>query len=526
MNVTPLETSEMTDEIPGETNSTQRPLAFSYVRFSSEKQRQGASLERQTEAAKRWAEANGYTLDTNLNMQDLGVSAYKGDNATTGALSGFLRAVEAEQVPTGSILLVENLDRISRQKIRKARNTLEAIIDAGVDVVTLSNGKRYTQSDLDDDAMTGIEIILTFQRAHEESLTKSKRVKHGWQRNTEKVKEGSRKRSGATPAWIKLVGTMDDGHFEVIEEQAAITRELFERFGKGETVWSIAKRFRDRGITTPRGKTFAAGNIYRLVKSKAPYGILELGRGTKNDRTVFDQVEDYFPRIVDEETQRKVTVRLQGIEKNKEANRIVNDPSRKTHGILTGVIWSPEKAGGNRAVCRKSTDGSFAYVDAKTRRWVATRAVIEDAFLSGWAEIRQAWDVDTTPEIDAAEAALEAAREALEYAQRTRSPRLEMAAQADAEEAERYLKGLRRGQALMGDELPTNIDPETCGMERWEINEVVRRVVDRIEVIRSDQRKGRKAGEDGRKGKLTMLKVTLRNKQKVYAGDTQLLMSS
>ena len=515
-------TSEETSEA---TNTAPQPLAFSYVRFSSEKQRQGASLERQTEAAKRWAEENGYTLDTVLNMQDLGVSAYKGDNATTGALSGFLKAVEGEQVPTGSVLLVENLDRISRQKIRKARNTLEEIIDAGVDVVTLSNGKRYTQSDLDDDAMTGIEIILTFQRAHEESLTKSRRVKHGWQRNLEKVKEGSRKRSGATPAWIKLVGSMDDGHFEVVEEQAAITRELFERFGNGQTVWSIAKRFRDRGIKTPRGKEFASGNIYRLVKSKAPYGILELGRGTKNDRTVFDQVEDYFPRIVDEETQRKVTMRLQSIEKNKEANRIVNDPSRKTHGILTGVIWSPEKAGGNRAVCRKSSDGSFAYVDAKTRRWIATRAVIEDAFLSGWSEIREAWDVDTTPEIDAAVAALGAARDAVAYAEGKGSPRMLMAAQADAEEAEEYLKGLRRGQALMAEELPTNIDPDTCGLERWEINQVVRRVVDRVEVIRSDQRKERKAGEDGRKGKLTMLEVMLKNGQQVYAGDLELLMA-
>ncbi|WP_275263546.1 hypothetical protein [Roseovarius dicentrarchi] len=36
------------------TDHKQMPLAFSYVRFSSEKQRQGASLERQTEAAKRW----------------------------------------------------------------------------------------------------------------------------------------------------------------------------------------------------------------------------------------------------------------------------------------------------------------------------------------------------------------------------------------------------------------------------------------------------------------------------------------
>ena len=78
---------------------------------------------------------------------------------------------------------------------------------------------------------------------------------------------------------------------------------------------------------------------------------------------------------------------------------------------------------------------------------------------------------------------------------------------------------------MMAEELPTNIDPDTCGLERWEINQVVRRVVDRVEVIRSDQRKERKAGEDGRKGKLTMLEVMLKNGQQVYAGDLELLMA-
>jgi DNA invertase Pin-like site-specific DNA recombinase len=489
---------------------TKRSLAFSYVRFSSEKQSKGASLERQTEAAKRWVEANGYILDTSLNMQDLGVSAYKGDNATTGALSGFLKAVEAAQVPTGSVLLVENLDRISRQKIRKARNTLEDIIDAGVDVVTLANNKRYTQNDLDDDAMTGIEIILTFQRAHEESLTKSKRVKHGWQRNLESVKAGTRKRSRAIPNWLKLVGTMDDGHFEVIEAKAQVTCELFSRFADGDTVWSIAKDFRDRGIQTPRGKTFASGNIYRLVKSKAPYGILEIGRGTKNDRTVFDQIDDYFPRIVDEDVQRRVKMRLDGIAKRKEGNRIVNDPKRKTHGILTGVIRTTE---GERCVCRKGTDGSFAYVETTTRRWLASRNVIESRFLEGWSEIVAAHDTDSGPEIDGAEAALMAAQEALEYAERKGSERLALAAQADAEEAERALKEARRGQALAAQEVPEDI----AGIEPWEANQWVRMIIEQVTVIRGDKKRGPE--------RKTMLVVTLKNGLMVRLGDTELLFT-
>jgi DNA invertase Pin-like site-specific DNA recombinase len=503
-----------------------RPIAFSYVRFSSEKQRSGASLERQTDAAKKWADENGYTLDTSLNLHDLGVSAYRGANATTGALSGFLEAIEAGQVPQGSTLLVENLDRLSRQTHRKAARLLEDILEAGVDVVTLQDGKRYTLADLDEDPLTSIMIILTFARGHEESLTKSKRVKHGWQRNLEKVKEGTRKRSRAIPNWLKLVGTMDAGHFEILEDRAQITHELFSKFANGEPVWSIAKSFRDRGIKTPRGKTFASGNIYRLVKSRAPFGILEIGRGTKNDRTVFDQIDNYFPRIVDEDTQRRVRMRLEGIAQRKEGNRIINDPKRKTHGILTGVIRTEE---GNRCVCRKSTDGSFAYVETTTRRWLASRNVIESRFLEGWLEIVAAHDTDSGPEINDAEAALTVAQTDAEIAIRRLKnehllPRVRatvestlLVAQSNTEELHQYLKELRRGQVLAAQEVPKNIPSaiQRGEIEPWEANQWVRMIVDKVTVKRGDKKKGPE--------RKTMLTVTLKNGLSVHLGDTELM---
>ncbi|WP_433989544.1 hypothetical protein SuNHUV7_01320 (plasmid) [Pseudoseohaeicola sp. NH-UV-7] len=508
-----------TDTTQEDTQRDTRPIAFSYVRFSSEKQRQGASLERQTEKAKQWAVANGYRL-SNQNFEDLGMSAYRGDNSSVGDLARFQEAVDTGAVPEGAVLIVESLDRISRDKYRRARNLLESIVDAGVDVVTLNPERRYTKEHLDDDMMTGIEIILTFKRANEESEIKSIRVKDGWQKNLAKVKAGERKRSSAVPAWVKLVGDMDDGHFEIVEDQAAITRELYQRYADGETVWSIAKGFRDRGIKTPRGKEFASGNIYRLVKSKAPFGILELGKGTKNDRTVFDQIDEYFPRIVDEDVQRRVMMRLQDMNRGKTNEaKALTSPKRKTHGILTGVIWSHEKAGGNRAVCRKSTDGTFAYVDNITRKWVAKREVIERPFLEGWSDVVAACKTDTTPEIEASEAALLTAHTSLEFAERNGSERLMMAAQADIEEAQAALKEHRRGQALALQDTPTDLSQ----MEPWEANEIVRRVIERVDVVRGERRQERVEGEDGRRGKQVMLEVKLRNGLKLYLGDTALM---
>ena len=128
------------------------PKAYSYIRFSTAEQSKGDSLNRQTVMAQQWAEAHNVRLDTELDLTDKGISAYLGANAETGALGVFLAAVRDGTIPRGSWLLVESLDRISRQVVRKAARTIEDIVDAGITLVDLSDGAReYSAEALDSD---------------------------------------------------------------------------------------------------------------------------------------------------------------------------------------------------------------------------------------------------------------------------------------------------------------------------------------------------------------------------------------
>ena len=110
--------------------------AYSYQRFSTPEQLKGDSLRRQSEAAQQYADQHGLELDTSLTFQDLGVSAYKGANFEA-ALGRFIEAVDSGQVAKGSFLLVENLDRLSRDKILPALNRFQALLEKGTTVVTL-----------------------------------------------------------------------------------------------------------------------------------------------------------------------------------------------------------------------------------------------------------------------------------------------------------------------------------------------------------------------------------------------------
>ena len=89
--------------------------AYSYLRFSTAEQMRGDSFRRQTQLAKDYAQRHGLELDTALTFNDLGVSAFRGRNARTGALGAFLVAIDDGLVPEGSLLLVESLDRVTRQ---------------------------------------------------------------------------------------------------------------------------------------------------------------------------------------------------------------------------------------------------------------------------------------------------------------------------------------------------------------------------------------------------------------------------
>src|SRR5262245_51350687 len=102
-------------------------LAFSYIRFSSKKQELGDSQRRQIEGAKSWCQRHGATLDER-NFQDLGVSAWRGKNFAVGALGAFLDAVKSGTISKGCYLIVENLDRTSRQEPLTSLNLLDAII--------------------------------------------------------------------------------------------------------------------------------------------------------------------------------------------------------------------------------------------------------------------------------------------------------------------------------------------------------------------------------------------------------------
>src|SRR5262249_24014363 len=124
-----------------ESTMTAQPTAYSYIRFSSREQRKGDSLRRQTDAAAEWCARNKARLDTSRTFHDLGASAYLGDhraNPDRRALAAFLRMVEEKDIRRGSYLILESLDRLTREDILPALELCLGLLRKGIRLVQLS----------------------------------------------------------------------------------------------------------------------------------------------------------------------------------------------------------------------------------------------------------------------------------------------------------------------------------------------------------------------------------------------------
>jgi len=293
------------------------------------------------------------------------------------------------------------------------------------------------------------------------------------------VQDGKRKRSTKVPAWIKFNGdSLESGSFTVIKDKAAVIKELFDRYASGEPTNGIATDLRNRGIPTLSGRGKWTGPlIYMLVREVTPYGTLQIGKGTKKDRVIIDTVEDYYPRIVDEEIARRVRHRIQ-----KGASTLKVKQQGQCRGRLVGVLRSEE---GNKAKAKKN-NRSVSYVDYVTNKYIGAVSYIDQVLMDDWPEVVKAFGVETNAEAEALEADLKAAEENLEYlndraGKRANAAlsRLVLAAEAEVEECQRNLQAVSRTTRMYG-----SVPSEIVLLPIPEANDWVRKLIEEAKVYR------------------------------------------
>lgn len=275
--------------------------AYSYVRMSTDLQRKGDSMRRQLEASTKYASEHGLNLVehiANTKLHDIGVSAYNGENAKTGALGHFLQALQDGHIPENSILLVESLDRLSRDKITESMGQFLLILGHGIEIVTLADGQSYRKQDLNEKPGALFVSLGVMIRANEESEIKSRRISAVWEN---KRRQAAKKpMTGICPAWLTL--SKETGTFEQVPEKVAVVRQIFERCIQGSGSFATARYLNSEGVPVfGRAKYWHMTYVKKILENRAVLGEFQPKKSLDGKSTEAGPIiEDYFPAIIGE----------------------------------------------------------------------------------------------------------------------------------------------------------------------------------------------------------------------------------
>lgn len=282
--------------------------AISYLRMSTDRQLDGHSLARQTQATKAYCEANN--LDLVEELEDIGVSGYSGANSTKGQLGVFFQALRNGEVEPNTILIVESLDRLSRQDPLTAMSQFSEMLSYGVELHTLFDKQVYSKESVGANAGQLFLSIGAMVRAFEESETKSKRLKAVW---ASKKKDQTQIVTSQVPFWIK-VNKNTNGKaisFELRPDEAHCIRTIFDL--------SINQNLGSQAITSylnsnkdrfPRHKAssrnkdngWSESYIKSVFNNPAVYGVYQPHKRVNGKRVPDGEpFNNYYPTVISEE---------------------------------------------------------------------------------------------------------------------------------------------------------------------------------------------------------------------------------
>lgn len=356
---------------------------FSYIRFSSPEQAKGRSRERQLETARKFAKEQGWELDESLCMYDPAMSGFHSEHISKGELGVFLEAVKARKIQTPCALLVENLDRLSREKIPAALRQFLDIIDAGISIVTLMDRQIYDSESISDGMQQLLISISIMSRSYEESRTKQIRRADNWSKGRKEAYNG-KKIPARCAAWLKLSGNKTE--FIPIPAKVDVVKRVYDLYIEGHGLAGICRIFNREDVPAFQNKKSIWGTttVRRILTTRTVLGEMQFMKTTDivNGKRIMkpdgEPITDYYPQIIDNETFYKA-------KKRQELRKCAFGKIGAMNNLFSGIIkcgycsstMEYNTRGHSRHKylnCRKTTLGTCDYMSFRYQDF-------EDAFL-------------------------------------------------------------------------------------------------------------------------------------------------
>src|SRR6266540_3769229 len=241
-------------------------VAAIYARVSSERQREGGTIESQVAGLHELAQARGLVVPEQLVFLDEGFS---GAMLLRPALER-LRDRAAEGC--FEVLLCHCPDRLARRYAYQVL-LLEELDRAGVEVVFLREGERSGSPE--DELLRQFQgMIAEYERAQIRERTRRGKLY--------RARQGSQAVLVCAPFGYRYLRKTDDadGYFQVDPAEAEVVREVFRRYSEGdESIAEIARALSARGVPTRTGKAvWDRSTVWGMLRNPAYRGQAAFGK--------------------------------------------------------------------------------------------------------------------------------------------------------------------------------------------------------------------------------------------------------
>src|ERR1051325_10852841 len=251
------------------------PLAISLIRFSTLKQADGDSYRRQLAPAQAFCDKKGWELDLSLHEKDvrkLAASAFRGDQIRKGPLGRFIALVEAGALPKDRqiILLIEEIDRLTRQVHDQAYDLCLRLMRSGVWLCTMMDGEIYDLASINESLEKRLKLQLKLDAAREHSVKLSTRLSANWENRRTRIMAGEKIVTESSPHWLKI----EDGNLVLPASHKQTIIQINRECRNGLGVRALTKLFN----TEPRVPTFSgkkywsSSTIQKILASRETFG--------------------------------------------------------------------------------------------------------------------------------------------------------------------------------------------------------------------------------------------------------------
>ncbi|PQV82272.1 recombinase family protein, partial [Cronobacter sakazakii] len=341
------------------------PQLYSYIRWSTDRQDKGTTRNRQLAAAKAYAAEAGLEM---VEIEDPGVSAFRGKNTNTGKLGDFIDAVKQGAIASDSWLYVENLDRITRQNVTTAQKLFIELLELGLTLVTGMDKRVYTLDSVNKNPTELMISLLLFSRANEESETKSNRTIGNVVALVERHQAGlpvNIKSVGRHPFWIDDSGSQ----YEAVKEHPvywSIAREAIDMFLDGNGIYTVKRYLDEKYPNGLKGKEWD----YQVLKKMRDNRAL-IGERTINVGGATYKLDNYYPWLCKDEAEF-----LTLAERKQQNNYKAKKDKTEEIKLLSGLqVLRCSKCGGTM----------HSFMNHGSARYICTNGVHLQKNCSGWS---------------------------------------------------------------------------------------------------------------------------------------------